>query len=128
METFHRKDAAPHDGVGDGVGFGDVTGEAVGVGDADAVGVALVDGAPLEAEVGVGDVDGVALGVGTELGVGDGDGVGVGVGDGVGFSQTAGQRTWISVAVCPARAFSMLAPAVNLPVAISNNSVLASGL
>ena len=102
METFHRKDAAPHDGVGEAVG------------DVDAVGV--------------GDGDGVALGVGTELGVGDGDGEAVGVGEGVGFSQTAGQRTRVTVAVCPARAFSMLAPAVNLPVASSNNSVLASGL
>jgi hypothetical protein len=91
-------------------------------------------GAALDVEVGVvfGDADGAALGAGVGVGAGVGEavavGVGVGVIDGVGFSHGAGQRTSIRVAVCPARAFSMLAPGVNLPVATSNNSVLASGL
>ena len=72
---------------------------------------------------------GVADGAGE---AGDAAGVelaeGEGVGAGVGLNHAAGQRTKISVAVWPARAFSMLAAGVKVPVFASNSSVLASGL
>jgi hypothetical protein len=93
-------------------------GAAVGGGTAVDFGVAVGDGAKLAEAAG----DGEGLGVGEAVG----DGVGVGLGDG--FIHPAGHRTAISVAVWPARAFSILAAALNLAAVGSNSSVLASGL
>jgi hypothetical protein len=97
-------------------------GAAVSVGTAVDFGVAVGDGAKLAEAAG----DGEGLGVGGGVGEAVGDGVGVGLGDG--FIHPAGHRTAISVAVWPARAFSILAAALNLAAVGSNSSVLASGL
>jgi hypothetical protein len=102
----------------------DIDGFAFGTGVAVGFGVAVSDGEGLAVALGVGD--GRGLGVGDGLGEAVRDGVGVGLGEG--FIQAAGHRTAISVAVWPARAFSILAAALNFAATGSNSSVLASGL
>jgi hypothetical protein len=95
-------------------------GTVAGVGTAVGFGAAVGDGAGLEEAIGVGEGEGLGESVGL------GEAVGVGLGEG--FIQAAGQRTAISVAVWPARAFSILAAALNRAATGSKSSALASGL
>jgi hypothetical protein len=112
----------------DGFGEGLVVGDALAVAFAVAVAVGVFEAVAVAVAVGVAVAVTVAVGVEVAVAVAVAVGVEVAVAVGVGRNQVIGVFAEIRFAVAPARACVISPVAVNLPVAGSKSSALASGL